>query len=244
LNALRSLAFAPNKYTFAIEGGNLVYEGLTSVPDVSGTPANKNYIIRKIQRGEGTVKSIKDTLGKELDGEFQLDDPDGTRLMTAEEDMMNFLYNFANSSFADVIDEMKEEFDVFVKLITARNEQVVLYNMQLRTYLSKFDSKNKYEEKAEDLRGQVVEVNDSDLPNITAYMGDIYQSSRARVMQFLDNLLRFRMLTNYDIFHLGFEGTRPEEAPLTITSNVVLSARSRVQDRFIICHDTRSTSHI
>lgn len=236
VNALRSLAFSPTKGMAAVEGINLLYEGFTSVPDVEGRPANKDYLIRKIERGEATVKSIKDTLGKEIDGEFKIDDPFGTRLMTAEDDMMSFLDAYATSSFIDVIDEIKDKFDAFVKAIVARNEQAILYNIQLKLYVSKIASKADYEKKAEDLKGKEIEIHDPNLPSITAYMGDIYQSSRARVMQILEFLVRslnYRtLLADYDIFHLAFEGSEPNKVPLTITSNVLLSGRSRIQNEF------------
>jgi hypothetical protein len=235
VNALKSLVSSPTKGKAAAEGINLVYEGFTSVPDVSGKPANKNYIIGQIKHGEATVKSIKDTLGKELDGEFELDDPFGTRLMTAEEDMMSFLEAYANSSFANVIDEIKDKFDAFVKAIMARNEQALLYNIQLKQYVNNIASRDDYEKKKNDLKGKEIEVTNPDLPIITAYMADIYQSSRARVMQYLDNLVRsltFRMLKSYDIFHLAFEGTEQDKVPLTITSDVLRSGRSRIQDEF------------
>ncbi|KAG6826788.1 hypothetical protein H0H92_014396 [Tricholoma furcatifolium] len=235
MNALRSFAFSPTKSMAGVEGLNLLYEGLTSVPDIDGHPVNKDHIIGKIKRGEATVKSIKDILGRELDGEFKVDDPFGTRIMTAEEDMMSFLDAYANSSFADVIDEIKEAFDAFVKATVARNEQAVLYNIQLRLYVEKMASKKDYEDKKKDLQGKQIEITDPNLPAITAYMADIYQSSRSRVMQYLDYLVRslnFRMLTAYDILHLAFPGTEPDKVPLSITSDVLRSGRSHIQDAF------------
>ncbi|KAM6497685.1 hypothetical protein JOM56_005633 [Amanita muscaria] len=235
VNALRSLAFSPTNGMAGLEGFNLLYEGYYSIPDVEGRPVNKNLIIGSIEHGEATVKNIKDTLGKKLDGSFDLDDPYGTRLMTAEEDMMSFLEAYATSSFADVIDEIKEKFDEFVKATITRNEQVVLYNMQLKLGVSKIANKNDYEKKAKDLKGREIEAHDPDLQNITVYMGNIYQSSRARVMALLDNLVRslnYRMLlTNYDIFRLAFEG-EPNEVPLTITHNALRSGRSRIEYEF------------
>jgi hypothetical protein len=235
MNALKFLAFSPTKLMGGVEGLNLAYEGLTSVPDLNGKPANKDLIIRKIQHGEATVKSIKDTFKEKLDGEFKLEDSFGTKLMTAEEDMMKFLEAYANSSFADVIDKMKDKFDAFVKTIVAWNEQVVLYNIRLKLYVSKVNNMNDYKDKEKVLKGKDIDTNDPDLASITAFMGDIYQLSRARVMQLLDYLVRslnFRMLTSYDIFHLAFEGTESDKVPLTITSNVLRSGRSRIQDKF------------
>jgi len=236
MNALKSVAFSTTG-KFASEAINLVYEGFTSVPNINGTPANQNYLISKIKLGEATVKSFKTELGTELDGEFKLDDPFGTRLMVAEEDMMNFLEAYANSSFADVIEEMKTKFDAFVDAVVKRNEQAVLYNLQLKVYVGTVESKEEYEQKEKDLRGKQIEANDPDLPIITEYMGDIYQSSRARVMQLLDNLVRsltFRMLKSYDIYELAFQGTdsAKDRVPLTITSDVLRSGRSRIQSEF------------
>lgn len=235
MNALTFLAFSPTKSMAGVEGLNLLYEGFSSIPDIEGHPVNKDYIIGKIKRGEATVKSIKDILGHELDGEFKVDDPFGTRIMTVEEDMMSFLESYANSSFASVIDQIKKDFDAFVKATIARNEQAVLYNIQLRLCVDKIAAKKDYEKKKRDLQGKQIEITDPDLATITAYMADIYQSSRARVMQYLDYFVRslnFRMLTTYDIFPLAFQGTEPDKVPLSITSDVLRSGRSRIQDRF------------
>ncbi|KAG6819310.1 hypothetical protein H0H93_013136 [Arthromyces matolae] len=235
MNALRSLAFSPTVGMYLVERINLVYEGLTSVPDIDGHPVNRDHIIGKIKRGEATVKSIKDILGQELDGEFKVDDPFGTRIMTAEEDMMSFLESYANSCFADVITQIKEAFDDFVKAMVTRNKQAVLYNIQLRLYVQKIATKQEYESKKKDLQGKQIEISDPNLSTITAYMSDIYQSSRARVMQYLDYLVRslnFRMLTAYDILHLAFPGTEPDKVPLSITSDVLRSGRSQIQDHF------------
>jgi len=235
LNALTKFAAVPSKLVAGVAGASYLYEGFTSVPDINGQPANKDYIIGKITFGEATVKSIKDTLGKDLDGEFVVDDPFGTRLMMAEDDMMDFLESYANASFADVINEIKDSYDAFIAAIVARNEQAVLYNMQLKLYVEKIASRDEYEKMRNDLKGKEIEVTNPALPIITAYMDSIYQSSRARVTNYLDNLVRslnFRMLTSYDIFHLAFGGGDADSVPQSITSTVLRSARSRIQDEF------------
>ena len=236
LNALKSFAFGPNKGMAAVQGLDLLYQGFTSVPDLSGNPVNKDVIIGKIQYGEATVESIKDTLGKELDGSFELDDPFGTRIMTAEDSMMSFLDSFVNTSLAKVIKEMKDKFYAFVKAIIARNQEVLHYNVLLKLLVNKFADVATYEKKKDELQGKKIEANDPDLPAITEYMGDIYQSSRARVMKFLDYLLRslnFRMLTREDIYKLAFaDGTEYDKVPLTLTSDVLLNARKQIEDKF------------
>ncbi|KAG6856632.1 hypothetical protein H0H87_002382, partial [Tephrocybe sp. NHM501043] len=235
VDALTLLAFSPTKAMTGVQGFDLLFQGFNSVPDIEGRPVNKNLLIGKIKRGEATVKSIKDTLGKDLDGSFKLDDPFGTRLMTTEEELMNFLEAYSTSSFANVINEIKDKFDEFVKAILARNEQAVLYNIQLKLYIDRIESRKDYEKKIRDYKGKEIQANDPDLFIITSYMADIYQSSRSRVMHYLDNLVRsltFRMLKNYDILHLAFTGTEPDKVPLSITSDVLRSARSRIQDEF------------
>lgn len=234
MNALTSLVSSPNKLIFGVQTASLLYDGFTSIPEVDGRLANKDYIIRKMKYGEATVADIKGTLEKDLDGQFVLDDPFGTRLMTAKEDMLSFLEAYATSSFVDVIDEMMEKFDAFVEAVIARNDQVMLYNIQLQLYQSKIASREDYEEKEREFRGQEIEATDPNLPIITAYMGDIYQSSRERVMAVLDTLVRslnFRMLRIYDIFELAFGGSL-DKVPLSITSDVLRSGRALIEDEF------------
>lgn len=158
-------------------------------------------------------------LGKQLDGEFILDDLFATQIIIAEKNMMSFLDSFVNTSLADVINEMKDKFDSFVKAILARNEEVH-YNILFKVTVQKLADKADYLKK-DDYQREKIEVTDPDLPAITAYMGDIYQSSRMRVMKLLDNLVRslkFRMLAHEDIYNLAFlEGTKYDQVPLTLT---------------------------
>ena len=236
INALRSIVFSPNKGMAAVDGLDLTYQGFSSPPDLDRSPVNEKLIIGKIEYGEATVKSIKDTLGKDLDGSFKLDDPFGKRIMMAEESMMSFLDSFVNTSLADVIEEMKGKFDMFVKAIIARNQEVLHYNVLLKLLVKKYADVAKYKKKKDELQGKKIEANDPDLPTITEYMGDIYQSSRSRVMKLLDYLLRslnFRMLTREDIYKLAFvDGTEYDKVPLTLTSDVLRNARSEIQEKF------------
>ncbi|KAF8817289.1 hypothetical protein BYT27DRAFT_7237498 [Phlegmacium glaucopus] len=236
LNAIKSLVFASDKGMAAIDGLDFVYQGFTTIPSIDGTSINKDVVIGKIQYGEATVQSFEATLGKQLDGEFILDDPSATRIMTAEEDMMSFLDSFVNTSLAEVITEMKDKFNAFVKAILARNQEVLHYNILLKLTVKKLADKADYLKKKDDFQREKIKVTDPDLPAITAYMGDIYQSSRARVMKLLDNLVRslnFRMLGREDIYNLAFsEGTEYDKVPLTLTSDVLRSARSRIEYKF------------
>ena len=236
LNALKSLVYSPRKDIAAIEGLDLAYQGFTTAPSIDGTSVNKDVLIGRIQYGKATVESFKATLGKQLDGEFILDDPFETQIMTAKEDLMSFLDSFVKTSLADVISEMKVKFDAFVKAILARNNEVLQYNILLKLIVDKLADKADYLEKKEKLQRKKIRVTDPDLPAITAYMGDIYQSSRMRVMKLLDNLVRslnFRMLAHEDIYNIAFsEGTKYDQVPLTLTSDVLRSARSRIQDKF------------
>ena len=236
LNALRSLAFAPQKSMGVVEGLDLAYQGITGVPNIDGTPVNKKLIIRKIQYGEATVESFKATLGQQqLDSEFILDDPNATRIMTAEEDLMSFLEDFVDTSLAEVNNEMKVEFEAFVKAILARNKEVLHYNILLKLILKKHADKDTYTEKEKDFKREKIEATDPNLPAITAYMGDIYQSSRMRVMKLLDNLVRslnFRLLKDEDIYNLAFSVGTEDQVPLTLTSDILRSARSRIENKF------------
>jgi hypothetical protein len=237
INALRSLAFSPTKGMGSVEALNLLYEGYTDIPDIEGRPVNKKIIIGKIQRGEATVKSIKTTVEHLDDGTLVLDRECSTRLMTTEEDMMRFLEDFADTSFADVIDEMKEKFDAFIEAIVARNEQILHFNIRLRLLVTKTAEKKAYIKKREELHDKQIDIHDPNLPAITGFMGDIYQSSRGRVMKLLDDLVRslnFRMLTRENVFDLAFSsGADHKDVPATLTSVVLLNAKGRVEQKFL-----------
>ncbi|KAF9565091.1 hypothetical protein CPC08DRAFT_213736 [Agrocybe pediades] len=237
LNALTKMAATPTGVVAGNAGLGLVFEGFNSVPDVNGVPANKDYIIKQILYGEATVKSIDDTLDKNsLNGEFVVDDPFGTRLMVARDDLMHFLDAYASSNFADVIDEIKGDYDAFIEAILARNEQAVLYNMQLKVYVEMVASRAEYQAMKNNLQGKEIEANDPGLAIITTYMDSVYQSSRARVLNYLDRFVRslnFRMLTTFDIFQLAFGGGDADSVPQSITNVAMRSARSRIQDAFL-----------
>lgn len=234
INALRSIAFAPNSGMGAVEGLDLAYQGITSIPQIDGTNVNKDVIIRNIQYGETTVENFKATLGK-LNGEFTLDDPKATWIMTTKENTMKFLDSFVSTSLVDVVTEMKGKFDAFAKAILARNAEVLHYNILLKLIVKKLADKDNYKKKENDFQRQKIEVTDPDLPVITAYMGDIYQSSRIRVMNLLDNLVRsfnFRMLAHEEVYNFAFSGgTEHDQVPLSLTWVVLRSAQSQIQDK-------------
>ncbi|KAH7097575.1 hypothetical protein BKA62DRAFT_833180 [Auriculariales sp. MPI-PUGE-AT-0066] len=237
VNALTMFAFSPNKGMGALQGFHLIYQGFSSVPDVDGIAHHKSQLVGKITQGSATVQSIKTTLSKNLDGEFQLDDPLGTRLMTAEEELQAFLANFATSSFAGEAQELDVLFKSFCDLIIARNKVVLDFNIRLKLYLSKRDDAAEYARKANELRDRVIRTDDPNLATITGYMGTIYQASRARVMKLLNLLVRslnFRMLKRHDLYDIAFKGGFGyDSVPLSVTTGVLRAAQENIRDELL-----------
>lgn len=235
MSAFTTFAFSPNAGMGALQGVNLLYQSSEQVPDINGQPANKDYIIGKMKNIEATATSIKSSVDKDIDGEFKLDDPLGTRLLAAEEDMKKFLADYAHSTFKDCGEAVKTLFHEFVEAMQKRNDQIISYNMQLKRYASDKEHKKEYEAKRTELQDKDIDTDDPSLLSATAYMGDIYQASRARIMQFLDNLVRslnFRMLTTYQVLDFTSGGGDVDKVLLTLTHNVLVDSRSRIEAKF------------
>ena len=237
VNAMTSFAFAPNKFMGGLQLANFGYQVHTSIPDMDGVPVRKDKIIGKLDRTEVSVKAIKNAVSKDkLDGSFTLDDPYGTKLLATEEEIMLFLEDYADRSFVDVIQDMKEKFDDYCKAIIARNTAVLEYNVVLKLILDKSEQIAENNNKRQNLKGRLIGVHDPDLPEITDYIESLYNASRASVMKQLNFLVRslnFRMLQENDIFSIAFgTGANTDSVPLTMTSVVLQTARARVQEKF------------
>lgn len=237
VNALTTFAFAPNKGMGAIQLGHLAYQGYSSVPNLGGEPVRKEHIIGKLDRTEASVKGIKSALSKDkLDGSFELDDPFGTRLLATQDEITTFMAEYAESSFADTIEEMKSKFDDYVKAIVARNSAVLKYNIVINLLVEKAAKKDENAAKRQKLTGRIIKKTDPDLPEIADYIEAMYNSSRAAVLKQLNFLVRslnFRMLQELDIYSVAFgDGTDTDRVPLTMTSVVLETARTRVEQRF------------
>ena len=230
----------------SLQATDLIYQGFSSIPTIDGTTVTKEYLTSEFRQSEATLDNISTLLKNRVDGMYQLDDPFATRLIVEKEQILAQLDKFSQEAFGGVHDsdkkkDLKDGFNSLIDAVTKRNNSILQYNITVKLIISKVDEETGYRAMQTELNSRKIKENDPDIPDITAYVGAIYQSSRSRVMKLLDIVLRslnYRMLIYSDVYEYAYPGTNPDHAadldnvPLSLTSTTLMSVRENIEAKF------------
>lgn len=252
INGILNVAGNPTGEMAAAQAGALVYEGLTSVPDASGNPIPKNYIVRSLKKGSENSSKLKEemlALSGGRDGSVELDEDFSTKLLADAATVEAILDQFADDSFGKVAGQAKSLLKNLANLVLARNADKVEYNLILRTILAKRAEIDSYEQSRAQLKNGTLERETNtaeDLRSATSLLEAIYDNSRARVMKLLNLVqrsLRYETLSTEDFMeeaaqeqaHTSHDAVQ-EEAVLSMTCSYLSDMRNKLCSRL---HDVR-----
>ncbi len=131
LDALTTCAFAPKDVTlWAANALKLAHTAKTTIRDDEGDNVQKNYVIDELKEVEATTCSqLVESYKSSPDGTLTLTDPGAVKLSGQQKDLKKILDQF-KKALHDVkaAENLENDFDRYVELITARNEAVLKYN--------------------------------------------------------------------------------------------------------------------
>ncbi|KAF1975389.1 hypothetical protein BU23DRAFT_633351 [Bimuria novae-zelandiae CBS 107.79] len=247
INGLLNVAGNPTREMAAAQAGALVYEGLTSVPDASGNPIPKNYIVRSLKKGSENASKLKQEmldLNGNREGSVELDKDFSMKLLADAATVEAILDQFSDDSFGKSASQAKAFLKRLATLVLVRNANKVEYNMILRTMLAKRAEIESYEQRRIEMKNGMLERENNageELRFATNLLESIYDNSRARVMKLLNLIqrsLRYEMLTTADFMEEAaqeqanaFQDAVPEEAVLSMTCGYLVEMRNKLCNR-------------
>ena len=233
---------APGKGMATLAAGELLYRGFTSIPKSDGTSVTKEHLSMQFKKSEATVMDISLKLKGNADGTYTpLKEESRERLVVEKQKMLDQLDEFSKTAFGGVDDEatrnnLEAKFKAYIQVVTDRNEYILQYNLHVNDLSKNAQEKRKYKDmqmKCEDI--QITQQN-PDLVDITDYISSLYHSSRSRVMELLNILLRalsFRMLHPRDfVDFFSTSSDHPDDVPLGLTCIELTQARSNIEKSF------------
>ena len=226
VEGLTMVAFAPTKAMTSLQTGNLIFKGITQLPDDLGTSVNKDYLIDSLTAIAATEAGLLEGYQLQNDGTLQVDDPGAAKLLAVEQDLMTLLNSYR--SRLSNLKKLKEAFDDYVKCVIDRNNFVVHYNAIIALWINYSDRIQYYTAKKEQLSSDQADAYNPNLPLVAAYIAQMYQDAKSQVMESLymtQRSLRFWSLTQVDAIQQVLAGR-----PLSKISSIDLT---KVQSNLI-----------
>ncbi|HCC08359.1 MAG TPA: hypothetical protein DEP72_09415 [Clostridiales bacterium] len=239
LSSLTTLAFAPkSKIMWITQIAEVGVKGTEDVTDDKGDEINKDYIVGKIKSVEASVKGLIEGYSEEKDGTLQADDPCANKLIASEEKINDLLDDFYNK-FPTEITELKTLFQDYVKTITSRNTEILDYNAIVQLLRKNHQQINEAQKKITSLNSSALKNINPNWPEITAFVSQMYYSSRSIIMEIMDLAARaygFWSLDDHRNLIAQAYGNRslPEidTASFTQVQTIILDSYRRTIEKF------------
>ena len=255
LNGLVNFASGPSSALAAAQGASLLYEGFTSVPNISGDPISKDLLIKSLKKGGDNVGSLKQemlSLDESSDGSLSVTNEFSTKVLTTLQNVENLIDEFADDTFGPSGGAAKTSLKEYSQLLVSRNNDMVEYNVMLKTAIAAQGEiaqmdKTRVQMKQERLNSEMNTAEDLDY--MTTMLEKMFDNHRARVMKlmsFLQRSLKYKTLSQVDFLDNAWnEESRSqpamEEAALSMTSQVLRGMKDRLFDQLFQVQEHRSS---
>lgn len=188
--AIASVAFMPESTLMgATQGisaiGDLIntlgVQPTTTITNDSGVTVNKTMLINQVTAVKDTVDGLHEGYSVLDNGQLQPDDPGAAKLLMAEQQFEKIMGDFS-SELPDDIAAVKAAFQDYAGTITARNNQVLLYNAYVNVAGLTLSKLQNAQTLVAQLDSQSFDDQDPALPELAAMVGQMYLESRDQLM--------------------------------------------------------------
>ncbi|KAJ3778794.1 hypothetical protein FB446DRAFT_712184 [Lentinula raphanica] len=207
-----------------------------------GTTVRRDYLMATVKNSVAT--GLQDFTGEltpdELSGEFTLDGR-VPKLIMEEEKLRDILTDYKNEAFAEAGEELLKAYDDFIQALSARNDDIATYNSIIQRLMAQVEEKSKLNQMKE--LAKKGKLTNEDLEQMTGYIRMLFENARARVMRYLSmgqRALTFKILTSRDLLDLDSSISHSADVPLSVTSDVLVTIRSNLQDLLLTATEENS----
>lgn len=228
LGAAQQVAFSPKPLMMAtalIQDAQLAYNANIDAKDVHGATINRAYIVRKVRAVEADIGALSEGIAVLNEGEVGLDDPGAAKLLADQQKFEAMLDEFYGSVPVQAA-AAKAALDDYVRAVTARNTQVLVYNACVTTLL-------KYDQQAQDMAAQantldkeVIRELAADAPAKTAFMSQAYYAARSRILEYMNlaaRAYRFWALDDGDLLMKSLGNRPPPDIDHAVLAEIQLN---------------------
>lgn len=244
VSAATSIAFSPEMPMQAVQAVNVLYEGSTSVPDVSGVPQRKELIVNKLSTGLANISTFTTAAAYETDGTVvKADGEICAKLLIDKKAVEDFVKEFATSNFAKAGTDLLEKLQKFINLVTSRNTAIVEFNVYVSMINEKMAIEAKNAKEGEQVDADKATYTDTEIQSMAAWMETSYQQARQAYMKILAQMqlaIQYRWLIYDDLLLVPADALHPDtkslkqtyNAPQAMTSLTLKTLRAAVEANF------------
>ncbi|PPQ95709.1 hypothetical protein CVT26_008352 [Gymnopilus dilepis] len=253
-NATSLVVTTPSKVGGAGKALSQLYSDFNGDPDTisnaAGVAVNKDYLMHMVENSVAT--GLEDFTGEltadELNGMFKVDGR-VPKLIMEQEKLQDILAQYRAEAFTGGGDDLLQAYDDFIQALEARNDDITAYNSLIQRLIAQSQERQRLNDmKNLAQKGTLTnEVNVDgtalDLEVMTGYIRLLFENARARVMRYLSmgqRALTFKILQTRDLLSLEGSVGQTSDIPLSVTSDVLVTIRSNLQDLLLTATEENS----
>jgi hypothetical protein len=231
--AFSNVAMCPeSKLMWVAQASSFCLDGVINITNDQGFNVNRDYLVSQIKAVKKGLDSLVEGYSQIQDGTIDIDDPGAAKLIMEEDAFNQTVKDFYND-FPDDLDHIRDLFKDYIDTVTVRNNQILAYNAILLLLQQNYQLLDQTNQKISFYNDEALSTMNPNLPELTAFMSQIYYSSRSIAMKTLYNAARafkFWALSDDDILAEAYNHkTLPE-----INTAVLEQAQITILD----CYDT------
>ncbi|KAJ3739417.1 hypothetical protein DFH05DRAFT_1560245 [Lentinula detonsa] len=245
-NAALNMVKSGSKIIGAVEAISQLWSDFNGDPDhiISevGVTVRREYLMATVKNSiaTGLQDFTSELTPDELNGEFTLDGR-VPKLILEEEKLRDIVTEYKNEAFAEAGVELLKAYDDFIQALSSRNDDIATYNSLIQRLVAQAEEKRKLTQMKE--LAQKGTLTNEDLEQMTGYIRMLFENARARVMRYLSmgqRALTFKILKSRDLLDLDSSVSHSADVPLSVTSDVLVTIRSNLQDLLLTATEENS----